>query len=177
MKGYTVFMGWKRKTQYSKNVNSSNWSIYLIQFLSKSQQGSAFSHEQEESHPCTPCFTGPYQYSYSYASPHKTRGYGWSPCLLLWTTPNMWATYTNSLESTCIYLVVGSNFPSADHTPWVGVMAKDLLFVSSVDRAWTCKLGVHIINERLFRMQGRVEVGRKWFVCWWGGGTECILPV
>lgn len=53
-------------------------------------------------------------------------------------------SYWNSLPNgpepvhvqTSTNLLLGSNLPSTDHTPWAGVMAKGLLCESRMDRAW-----------------------------------------
>lgn len=80
-----------------------------------------------------------------------------------------------------IYLFLWSHLSSADRKPWVGVMAKGLLFVRRIGRAWHAGWVFTCVNGKPFRMQERAEVGRKLSVGWEGTcavvgvRTGCIL--
>lgn len=58
--------------------------------------------------------------------------------LLLQTTAALWAPCQMALiplfQISADLLLLGSNLPSADHTPWLGVRAKGLQFATGVDR-------------------------------------------
>lgn len=73
------------------------------------------------------------------------------PGLLLWTTTALWAPCqmaTSPLFQISADLCLGYNLPSADHTAWLGVMAKGLQFANEVDRVWTCSLVSICLRER-----------------------------
>lgn len=73
------------------------------------------------------------------------------PGLLLWTTAALWAPCqmaASPLFQISADLFLGYNLPSADHTAWLGVMAKGLQFANEVDRVWTCSLVSICVRER-----------------------------
>lgn len=73
------------------------------------------------------------------------------PGLLLWTTTALWAPCqmaASPLFQISADLSLGYNLPSADHTAWLGVMAKGPQFANEVDRVWTCSLVSICVRER-----------------------------
>lgn len=70
--------------------------------------------------------------------------------LLLQTTAALWAPC--QVAPSPLFQIsadlLGSNLPSADHTPWLGVRAKGLQFATEVDRVWTCSLVSICVRER-----------------------------
>lgn len=86
------------------------------------------------------------------------------PGLLLQTTAVLWAPCQmapSPLFQISADLFLGSNLPSADHTPWRGVMAKGLQFASGVDRVWTCSLVSICVRER-----------EGLYNAWWGENKQ-----
>lgn len=76
---------------------------------------------------------------------------GQQKSLLLQTTAALWdpcQMAPSPLFQISADLLLRSNLPSADHTPWPGVRAKGLQFATGVDRVWTCSLVSICVRER-----------------------------